>query len=164
MKHTHLLTLAVFSLALGSCSLLPPKEVTRTELFTPTLSTALDHTELTDMMYYGCDGQYDYFTRGSRRYKVLVSQNAVPAATRFTFDNWQTGKMYRGALKDSALEFVANKLTGTNTVVGSPAVGTPAVGTPATQPANTQAVKEALKQKATQKLNTYLQNRAAAQH
>lgn len=154
MKHTHLLTLAAFSLALGSCSLLPPKEVTRTELFTPSLSTALDHTELTDMMYYGCDGQYDYFTRGSRRYKVLVSQNAVPAATRFTFDNWQTGKMFRGALKETAMEAVVNKLTGTNT----------AAGTPATQPANTQAVKEALKQKATQKLNTYLQNRAAAQH
>lgn len=159
MKHTHLLTLAVFSLALGSCSLLPPKEVTRTELFTPDLSTVIDHTELTDMMYYGCDGQYDYFTRGSRRYKVLVSQNAVPAATRFTFDNWQTGKMYRGALKDTALEFVANKLTGTS------AAGTAATGTPAAaQSANTQAVKEALKQKATQKLNTYLKNRAAAQH
>lgn len=154
MKHTHLLTLAAFSLALGSCSLLPPKEVTRTELFTPSLSTAIDHTELTDMMYYGCDGQYDYFTRGSRRYKVLVSQNAVPAATRFTFDNWQTGKMYRGALKETAMEAVVNKLTGTNT----------AAGTNAAQPANTQAVKEALKQKATQKLNTYLQNRAAAQH
>lgn len=158
MKHTHLLTLAVFSLALGSCSLLPPKEVTRTELFTPSLSTALDHTELTDMMYYGCDGQYDYFTRGSRRYKVLVSQNAVPAATRFTFDNWQTGKMYRGALKETAMEAVVNKLTGTN------AAGTAAAGTNAAQSANTQAVKEALKQKATQKLNTYLQNRAAAQH
>lgn len=42
----------LLALGLSSCAV---KTVTRTELLTPTLSTAMDHTELTDMKYYGAD-------------------------------------------------------------------------------------------------------------
>ena len=78
----------LLALGLSSCAV---KTVTRKELLTPTLSTAMDSSELTDMKYYGCDAEYDYFTRGYTRYRVLKSENCLPESARFTFNNWQGG-------------------------------------------------------------------------
>ncbi len=88
------------------------KTVSRTELFSPTLATAMDSTELTGMMYYGADEQYDYFTRGISRLRVAKSENAVPSFARFTFNNWQGGKKYSDCLKESAADKVKNWLQG----------------------------------------------------
>ena len=88
------------------------KTVSRTELFSPTLATAVDSTELTGMMYYGADDQYDYFTRGISRLRVAKSENAVPSFARFTFNNWQGGKKYSDCLKESAADKVKNWLQG----------------------------------------------------
>lgn len=74
------------------------KTVTRRELLTPTLYTAINSDEYLDMKYYGADTEYDYFTRGYTRYRVLRTENAVPASARFTFNNWQGGKLYRECL------------------------------------------------------------------
>lgn len=133
MKFQRLLTLALPVLCLCSCSLLPPKEVSRTELFKPDMYTAMDYTELTDMMYYGSDADYDYFSRGSFRYKVKRSENAVPAAVRTDFTSWSNGRMYRSCLMDTYMG-------------GSGTAGTSAAD---------------LKAAAAQKINTFLQNRAA---
>lgn len=88
------------------------KTVSRTELFSPTLATAVDSTELTGMMYYGADEQYDYFTRGISRLRVAKAENAVPSFARFTFNNWQGGKKYSDCLKESAADKVKNWLQG----------------------------------------------------
>lgn len=93
---------------LSSCAV---KTVSRTELFTPTLYTAVNSDELTDMKYYGADDQYDYFTRSISRYRVLRSENAVPASARFEFNNWQGGKLYRECLKDTAASKVSSSIS-----------------------------------------------------
>lgn len=133
MNKTHLILLAAAVTAFSSCSLLPPKEVSRTELFKPDMYTAMDYTELTDMMYYGSDADYDYFSRGSFRYKVKRSENAVPAAVRTDFTSWSNGRLYRSCLMDTYMG-------------GSGTTGTSAA---------------ALKAAAAQKINSFLQNRAA---
>lgn len=99
MNKTHLLLLTAAALAFSSCSLLPPKEVSRNQLFKPDVFTVMDYTELTDMQYYGSDADYDYFSRGSFRYKVKRSENAVPAPVRTDFTSWSNGRMYRDCLK-----------------------------------------------------------------
>lgn len=112
MKHTILF--AVAALALSSCAMMPVTTISRSELLKPTAMTAIDHTTYTDMMYYGADDTYDYFTRNSLKYRVLRTENAMPAAGRFPFDNWQTGKLYReaaaqGALQSSTLQNLLNR-------------------------------------------------------
>ena len=131
---------AIMLLALGlsSCAV---KTVTRKELLTPTLSTAMDSSELTDMKYYGCDAEYDYFTRGYTRYRVLKSENCLPESGRFAFNHWQGGKLYRDCLKESVSSRLTSKLqnllngattngTSAQTLPSSPVTTTPA----ATQP------------------------------
>jgi hypothetical protein len=100
---------AIMLLALGlsSCAV---KTVSRSELLTPTLATAMNTSELTDMKYYGSDTEYDYFVRGYTRYRVLKSENALPDSARFNFDNWKTSKLYRDCLKDSVGSSLVNKL------------------------------------------------------
>ena len=106
---------AIMLLALGlsSCAV---KTVTRKELLTPTLATAMDSSELTDMKYYGSDAEYDYFTRSYTRYRVLKSENCLPESARFTFNNWQGGKLYTDCIKEvgtSKVQSVINLLKGT---------------------------------------------------
>ena len=110
----------LLALGLSSCAV---KTVTRKELLTPTLATAMDSSELTDMKYYGSDAEYDYFTRGYTRYRVLKSEKCLPDSARFTFNNWQGGKLYRECLTESVgstlVEKLQNLLNGasvTNTV------------------------------------------------
>ena len=122
---------AILLLAMGLSSCV--KTVTRKELLTPTLSTAIDHTELTDMRYYGADAEYDYFTRGYTRYRVLKSENCLPESARFTFDNWQSSKLYRDCLKDSVGTTIVNKLQ--NLLNGATANGSAAQTLPAATPA-----------------------------
>ena len=100
---------AIMLLALGlsSCAV---KTVSRSELLTPTLSTVMNSSELTDMKYYGCDAEYDYFTRGYTRYRVLKSENCLPESARFTFNNWQGGKLYRECLSESVGSSLVDKL------------------------------------------------------
>ena len=100
---------AVSVLALTSCSLLPVTTISRTELLTPTAMTAVDPSTYTGMMYYGADDTYDYFTRNSLKYRVLRSENAMPAAGRFPFDDWKTGKLYREAAVSGGLQSLINK-------------------------------------------------------
>ena len=118
---------AIMLLALGlsSCAV---KTVTRTELLTPTLSTAMNTSELTDMKYYGCDAEYDYFTRGYTRYRVLKSENCLPESARFAFNNWQGGKKYTDCLKDSTVSKLQSLLTGSTTYTAQP-VTTPTTST-----------------------------------
>lgn len=99
--------IVLLALGLSSCAV---KTVSRKELLTPTLSTAMDHTELTDMKYYGADAEYDYFTRGYTRYRVLKSENCLPESARFTFNNWQGGKLYRECLTESMGNTLVDKL------------------------------------------------------
>lgn len=80
------------------------KTVTRKELLTPTLYTAINTDEYIDMKYYGSDEQYDYFTRGYSRLRVLRTEKAIPDSARFTFDNWKNGKLYRDCLLDTATD------------------------------------------------------------
>ncbi|MBQ8516629.1 MAG: hypothetical protein IJ498_03515 [Akkermansia sp.] len=101
--------------ALASCSLMPVQTITRKELLTPTTYTAVDPTSYTDMMYYGADNTYDYFTRNSLRYRVLRTENAMPESGRFTFNNWQGGKLYRDCLVGAAVNSVIPGLSGTTT-------------------------------------------------
>lgn len=122
---------AILLLALGLSSCV--KTVTRKELLTPTLATAMDSSELTDMKYYGADAEYDYFTRGYSRYRVLKSENCLPESARFTFDNWQTSKLYRDCLKDSVGTTIVNKLQ--NLLNGATANGSAAQTLPAATPA-----------------------------
>ncbi len=108
-----LLPCIVLAALLCSCA---TKTVTRRELLTPTLYTAVNSDELVDMKYYGSDAEYDYFTRGYTRYRVLRSENAIPESARFTFNNWQGGKLYRECLTQSAtskVQSLLNLLQGT---------------------------------------------------
>lgn len=98
-----LIPVLVLALGLSSCAV---KEVSRKELFTPTLATAVNSDELTNMMYYGCDGQYDYFTRGYSRLKVAKSEKAIPDVCRFTFNNWMGGKKYTDCIAEAGKEKV----------------------------------------------------------
>lgn len=102
-----LIPVLVLALGLSSCAV---KEVSRTELFTPTLATAVNSDELTNMMYYGCDGQYDYFTRGFSRLKVAKSEKAIPDVCRFTFNNWMGGKKYTDCVKNAGASQVQSLL------------------------------------------------------
>lgn len=87
--------------ALASCSLMPVQTISRKELLTPSTYTVVDPSSYTDMMYYGADATYDYFTRNDLKYRVLRSENAMPESARFTFNNWQGGKLYRDCLVQS---------------------------------------------------------------
>lgn len=134
-----LIPVILLALGLSSCAV---KTVSRSELLTPTLATAMNTSELTDMKYYGADTEYDYFVRGYSRYRVRKSENAIPESARFNFDNWQTSKLYRDCLKDSMGSALVNKLQSLlngATANGSaaqtlPATTTPATTTPAYQP------------------------------
>ena len=94
-----LLSCILLAATLSSCV---TKTVTRSELLTPTLHTVINSDELVDMKYYGSDSEYDYFTRSYTRYRVLRSENAIPESARFSFNNWQGGKLYRECLTASA--------------------------------------------------------------
>lgn len=124
----------LLALGLSSCAV---KTVSRKELLTPTLATAMNSSELTDMKYYGSDAEYDYFTRGYTRYRVLKSENCLPESARFTFDYWQTSKLYRDCLKESVGNSLVNKLQ--NLLNGASSTSTtvqtlPAPAAPAPQP------------------------------
>lgn len=139
----------LLALGLSSCAV---KTVSRTELLTPTLATAVNSKELIDMKYYGSDTEYDYFTRGYSRYRVLKSENCLPESARFNFDNWKNGKLYRDCLKDSVGGSLVSKLQGllnAATANGSAAQTLPAASSSA---ATTPAVKSAAD------LNKALQN------
>lgn len=109
------ITSIIAALALASCSLMPVQTITRKELLTPTAYTAVDPTSYTDMMYYGADATYDYFTRNSLRYRVLRTEKAMPESARFTFNNWQGGKMYRDCLVGAAVGSIIPGLSGSGT-------------------------------------------------
>ncbi|MBQ4593109.1 MAG: hypothetical protein IJA81_00590 [Akkermansia sp.] len=102
----------ILALGLSSCAV---KEVTRTELFTPTTTTLINSDELTKMKYYGCDGEYDYFTRGFSRLKVAKSQNAIPDVCRFTFNHWQGGKLYSDCIKEAG----TNQIQGLQSLINA---------------------------------------------
>ncbi len=124
----------LLALGLSSCAV---KTVSRKELLTPTLATAMNSSELTDMKYYGSDAEYDYFTRGYTRYRVLKSENCLPESARFTFDYWQTSKLYRDCLKESVGNSLVSKLQ--NLLNGASSTSTtvqtlPAPAAPAPQP------------------------------
>lgn len=102
----------ILALGLSSCAV---KEVTRTELFTPTTTTLINSDELTKMKYYGCDGEYDYFTRGFSRLKVVKSQNAIPDVCRFTFNHWQGGKLYSDCIKEAG----TNQIQGLQSLINA---------------------------------------------
>lgn len=120
-----ILPIFILALTLSSCT---TKTVSRTELFTPTTATLINSEELTGMMYYGSDNQYDYFTRGWQRLRVATSENAVPSYARFTFNNWQNGKKYTECLKQSTISKLQSFLTDGQTFTASP-VTTPAAPT-----------------------------------
>lgn len=132
----------LLSLGLSSCAV---KTVSRKELLTPTLATVMNTSELTDMKYYGSDATYDYFTRGYTRYRVLRSEKCLPESARFTFNNWQGGKLYRECLTESVGNTIVEKLqnllngatTTSTTAQTLPAATTPTV-TPATTPTTLQ--------------------------
>ena len=92
-----LIPVLILALGLSSCAV---KTVSRTELFTPTTTTLINSDELTQMKYYGSDDQYDYYTRGFSRLRVAKSEQSIPDAARFTFNNWQGGKLYSDCMKD----------------------------------------------------------------
>lgn len=105
-----LIPVLLIAMALSSCA---TKTVSRTELFTPTTTTLINSDELTKMKYYGCDGEYDYFTRGFSRLRVAKTENAIPDACRFTFNNWQGGKLYTDCIKSVG----ANKVQQLQTLI-----------------------------------------------
>lgn len=92
-----LIPVLLVALGLSSCAV---KTVSRTELFTPNTTTLINSDELTKMKYYGCDGEYDYYTRGFSRLRVAKSEQSIPDAARFTFNHWQGGKLYTDCIKD----------------------------------------------------------------
>ena len=92
-----LIPVLILAMGLSSCAV---KTVSRTELFTPTTTTLVNSDELTKMKYYGSDDQYDYYTRGFSRLRVAKSEQSIPDAARFTFNNWQGGKLYTDCIKD----------------------------------------------------------------
>ncbi len=137
------ITSLIAALALASCSLMPVQTITRKELLTPSAYTAIDPSSYTDMMYYGADDTYDYFTRNSLRYRVLRTEKSMPESARFTFSNWQGGKMYRDCLVGAAVNAV---MPGNASNAGS-----------STSAANTYQPKTS----AGQKVKAWLQNKAA---
>ncbi len=125
-----LISVFVVALALSSCA---TKTVSRTELFTPTTATLINSEELTGMMYYGADDQYDYFTRGWQRLRVAKTENAVPSYARFTFNHWQGGKKYTECLQQSTVSQLQSLLSGLSNAQPLPsATTTPATSTPTT--------------------------------
>lgn len=102
----------VLALALSACAV---KTVTRTELFTPSTATLINSEELTGMMYYGSDAQYDYFSRGFQRLRVARTENAIPNYARTTFNNWQGGKKYTECLQQSTVSKLQSLLSGNST-------------------------------------------------
>ena len=92
-----LIPVLILALGLSSCAV---KTVSCTELFTPTTTTLINSDELTQMKYYGSDDLYDYYTRGFSRLRVAKSEQSIPDAARFTFNNWQGGKLYSDCMKD----------------------------------------------------------------
>lgn len=141
-----LIPVILLALGLSSCAV---KTVSRSELLTPTLATAMNTKELTDMKYYGSDTEYDYFVRGYSRYRVRKSENALPDSARFNFDNWKTSKLYRDCLKDSVgstlvnkLQELLNKASANGTVAQTLPTTTSAATTPVTTtPATTTPVQ-----------------------
>ena len=127
-----LIPVLLLALGLSSCAV---KTVSRTELLTPTLATAMNTSELTDMKYYGSDTEYDYFVRGYSRYRVRKSENALPDSACFNFDNWQTSKLYRDCLKESVGSTLVNKLQ--DLLNKATANGTAAQTLPTTTPGTT---------------------------
>ena len=117
------ITSIIAALALASCSLMPVQTITRKELLTPSTYNLVDPSSYTDMMYYGADATYDYFSRNSLRYRVLRTEKAMPESARFTFNNWQGGKMYRDCLVGAAVNAVIPGNTAGN------AASTPAANT-----------------------------------
>ncbi|MDO5471201.1 MAG: hypothetical protein Q4F38_07850 [Akkermansia sp.] len=109
-----LLPLLVCVVALSACG---TQTVSRSELFTPNIRTIIDHKELTGMMYYGADAQYDYFKRGSRRLRVARSEKAIPSYARFPFDNWQTGRKYTECITDLNREQIDSIVRKAETIV-----------------------------------------------
>ena len=92
-----LIPVLILALGLTSCAV---KTVSRTELFTPNAATLINTDELVKMKYYGSDAQYDYYTRGFSRLRVAKSEQSIPDAARFTFNNWQGGKLYTDCIKE----------------------------------------------------------------
>ena len=129
-----LIPVLLLALGLSSCSV---KTVSRSELLKPTLATAMDTSELTDMKYYGSDTEYDYFVRGYSRYRVRKSENAIPDSARFNFDNWQTSKLYRDCLKDSVGSSLVNKLQELLNKASANGTAAQTLPAPATTPATT---------------------------
>lgn len=132
----------LLALGLSSCAV---RTVSRKELLTPTLATAINYNELTDMKYYGSDAEYDYFTRGYTRYRVLRTEKCLPESARFTFNNWQGGKLYRECLTESVgntlvekLQNLLNGASASNIVSQLVTTPTQTTQTTATQPATTQ--------------------------
>lgn len=107
----YMILFAVAALALSSCSMMPVTTISRSELLKPTAMTAIDHSTYTDMMYYGADDTYDYFTRNSLKYRVLRTEKAMPEGGRFPFDDWKTGKLYREAAAQGAASGISDFLS-----------------------------------------------------
>ena len=105
----HIVPFAVAALVLSSCSLMPVSTISRTELLTPSTMSVVSPSTYTNMMYYGSDDTYDYFTRNSLKYRVYRTENAMPEAGRFTFDNWNTGKLYAQAAASGGLQSLLSK-------------------------------------------------------
>lgn len=148
----------LLAMGLSSCV----KTVTRKELLTPTLATVMDSSELTDMKYYGADAEYDYFTRGYTRYRVLKSENCLPESARFTFDNWRTSKMYRDCLKDSVGTSLVSKLQ--NLLNGASSNGTTAQTLPTVTNSSATSTQPYQPQtQAGQAIQNWLQQRKSAQ-
>lgn len=107
-----LIPVLILAMGLSSCAV---KTVSRTELFTPTTTTLVNSDELTKMKYYGCDGEYDYFSRGFSRLRVAKSEQAIPDVCRFTFNNWQGGKLYTDCIKEAG----TNQIQGLQSLINA---------------------------------------------
>ena len=128
----------MIALALSSCAV---KTVSRSELFTPTAATLVNSKELTDMMYYGSDNEYDYFSRGFQRLRVAKSEDAIPSSARFSFNNWQGGKKYTECIKTSVSATAVEKL---QNLFNSAGTSTPTTADEATRQQRIQAVNTLL--------------------
>ncbi len=116
LRMKKLIPVLILALGLSSCAV---KTVSRTELFTPTTTTLINSDELTQMKYYGSDDQFDYYTRGFSRLRVAKSEQSIPNEARFTFNNWQGGKLYTDCIKDvgtSKVQGFLNLLKGAQTL------------------------------------------------
>lgn len=126
------------ALALSSCAV---KTVTRTELFTPTTTTLINSEELTGMMYYGSDAQYDYFSRGFQRLRVARTENAIPSYARTDFNNWQGGKKYTECLQQSTVSKLQSLLSGNSTYTATQVPTTTTTNTSAQRQQQMQALQ-----------------------